>query len=102
MGWESSDRRDRLPTNWAKVRQEVFKRYGRRCVWRLPSGKQCPREATEIDHIQAKTDDHSIAALRPLCGFHHDKKSAAEGRAAQAAKKASRYRPREEHPGTLS
>jgi 5-methylcytosine-specific restriction protein A len=106
--WDTSDRRERLPDNWPALRGATKKRaratsklgYAQ-CEARLPSGKRCPREGTDCDHV-IPGDDHRLANLRWLCGFHHDKKSAAEGRAAQAAKKASRYRPREEHPGTLS
>lgn len=100
-GWNDSDRRDRLPSNWfTELVPFVKKRDGGRCTWRLPSGKRCPRPGTDVDHRVAG-DDHSPGNLQLLCEHHHAKKTAGEGRRAKAAKKASRYRPTEEHPGQV-
>lgn len=57
--------------------------------------------ATDVDHKVAMSDDHRIEALRSLCGHHHAQKSAREGAAAKAAKKASRLREPEGHPGRV-
>lgn len=100
-GWQDSDRRERLPDNWPALRAERLKLDGYRCTWRLPSGARCPREATDVDHKRAKEDDHRIESLQSLCAHHHGKKTAAEARAFKAAKRASRYRPAEEHPGRV-
>lgn len=100
-GWDNSDRRERLPENWAtELVPAVKKRDGGRCTWRLPSGKRCPRPGTEVDHRVAG-DDHSLRNLQLLCGDHHAKKTAQEGRRAKAAKRASRYRSTEDHPGRV-
>lgn len=105
--WEGSDRRGRLPANWpaliaaVKKRARATSRLGiEQCEARLPSGKRCPRQGTDVDHI-IPGDDHSLKNLRLLCGYHHGKKSSREGFEARQAYKRSKYRPREEHPGTL-
>lgn len=99
-GWVGSDRKDRLPPNWAELVRQVKARDANRCTWRLPSGGRCPRRGTDVDHRVAG-DDHALSNLQLLCGHHHDKKSAIEGWQAKKAKKAKRFRPAEEHPGAL-
>ena len=100
-GWNDSDRRDRLPSNWeSEIVPAVKKRDGGQCTWRLPSGARCPRSGTDVDH-RRPGDDHSMFNLQLLCPVHHGKKSAREGAAAKRAKKALRYRPAEKHPGDL-
>jgi 5-methylcytosine-specific restriction protein A len=107
MPWDSSDRRSRLPDNWGELKRIVKARAKRtsklgieQCEWRLPSRKRCPRLGTDVDHI-TPGDDHSLTNLRLLCPTHHGKKSSREGLEARNAWKRSKYRPREEHPGTL-
>lgn len=100
MSWDSSDRRDRLPADWAKLVRAVKHRDQGRCRQRLPSGARCPRPGTEVDHI-IPNDDHSLKNLRLLCSTHHGKKSSREGFQAREAVKQSKYRPREGHPGDV-
>lgn len=100
-GWEGSDRRERLPANWAKLRAKRLEIDGGQCTWRLPSKKRCPRPATEVDHKVAMSDDHRITALQSLCADHHTAKTVLDARKGKAAKKALRRRPPEEHPGRL-
>ena len=101
MGWETSDRRERLPDDWPARRGKVLKRDGNRCVWKLPSGARCPRTTgLEVDHIR-EGDDHSLRNLRTLCHDHHEKKTSYDGRRRKAKIKASRYRPSEDHPGRV-
>lgn len=104
-GWRDSTRRDRLPANWAALRKAALARDGGQCTEILPSGVRCPAAATDVDHKQAMTDDHSLDALQSLCGPHHRAKSAAEGgrsSGAQATRRAAlKRRPPEAHPGLL-
>lgn len=107
MTWESSDRRQRLPENWGALIRAVKKRAREtspagfeQCEWRLPSRKRCPRTGSEVDHV-IPNDDHSLRNLRLLCTHHHGKKSSREGFQAREAFKQSKYRTREEHPGTV-
>lgn len=107
MGWETSDRRERLPGNWEALKRAVKKRaYAtsrlgiEQCEKRLPSGARCPRAGTDVDHI-IPGDDHALKNLRLLCAHHHGKKSAQEGFDARMAVKKSKYRPSEDHPGTV-
>lgn len=107
MSWDSSDRRQRLPENWGslvravKTKAKATSRLGiEQCQARLPSGARCPRVGTDVDHV-IPNDDHSLKNLRLLCPTHHGKKSSKEGAEARRAFKQSKYRPREEHPGTL-
>lgn len=86
MGWETSDRRTRLPADWKQRTEFVHERSGRRCEFRLPSGKRCPRYADGgVDHI-VNDDNHDYSNLRDSCQHHHGKKSSAEGLAARKAK----------------
>jgi len=95
--WKGSNRRQRLPANWADLCAIVHKRSGWRCEFRLRSGARCPRYADGgVDHIIAG-DNHHLTNLRDTCQHHHGKKSSAEGNAAKAAQKAP-VRPPEEHP----
>ena len=94
-GWQGSDRKARLPSGWAKIRAGILARD--------PICKLCGvRPSRFCDHIVAKTDDHSPAALQGVCGPCHDQKSSREGaEAARAKGRPSRTRPPEAHPGQL-
>lgn len=97
-GWDDSDRKQRLPANWAsEIVPEVKRRAGGRCQKILPSGARCPRLGTDVDHV-IPGDDHRYSNLRLLCGHHHAIKSAYEGVAGRRARKKPR-RPPERHPG---
>lgn len=98
MPWETSDRRQRLPADWPAIRARRLKIDGYRCTW-TTDGQRCTAVATEVDHRTAKTDDHRITELRSLCRDHHGRKSAAEGVAARAERRARLRLPPEEHPG---
>ena len=100
MTWETSDRRSRLPADWPAIVGRVKLKAQGRCQARLPSGKRCPRVGVDVDHV-IPNDDHSLRNLRLLCEHHHDKKSSREGFEARQAFKQSKYRPREDHPGTI-
>jgi 5-methylcytosine-specific restriction endonuclease McrA len=101
-GWNDSDRRDRLPSNWAsEIVPAVKKRDGGRCTWRLPSGARCPRPGTDVDH-RVPGDNHSMRNLQLLCGDHHQKKTALDNRRATQKRKAARYRKPEAHPGMIA
>lgn len=100
MSWETSDRKDRLPSNWAQLVSQVKKRAGGRCEWRLKSGKRCPRPGTDCDH-RTPGDDHSLRNLQWLCPAHHGRKSSMEGRRARSTRRALRFRAPEPQPGRV-
>ena len=82
MSWESSDRRERLPADWAQRVRRVKDRDGWRCRWILPSGKRCPRgRATghrlDVDH-RRNDDNHDLENLWCLCEDHHKSKTQKE------------------------
>ena len=85
MAWETSDRKSRLPGDWIRRRQEVFRIHGRQC-YIVEDGHHCATEATEVDHVNAG-DDHSYENLRPICHQHHKAKSSSEGWQAMNRKK---------------
>lgn len=96
MPWEGSDRRDRLPPNWAtEIVPRILRRDGHTCQIRRPG---CTGTATEVDHKNAG-DDHRDANLQASCAWCHARKSSAEGNAART--RYSRRRPPERHPGLL-
>ncbi len=96
--WKDSTRRNRLPRDWEARRRRVLLRDGNACQVKSETGIYCNAPANEVDHIE-RGDDHSLTNLRAICTPHHRAKSSAEGVAARAAKRASRARPDEPHPG---
>ena len=90
-GWQGSDRKARLPSNWRQIRARV--------LTRDPICKICGvRQSTHCDHVQAKTDDHAEDRLQGVCATCHGLKSSAEGNAAPRPAD-GRKRPPEQHPG---
>lgn len=82
--WEGSTRRDTLPANWAtEIRPAVIARDKGRCRW-IQNNARCPAPGTDVDHIGYR-DDHRLVNLRLLCREHHNRRSSAQGNAAQAA-----------------
>jgi hypothetical protein len=100
-GWENSDRRERLPADWPARRRKRLEIDGHRCTWRLPSGKRCPRKATDVDHRVEGSDDDRIEALQSLCADHHAKKTARAAARIKREKRQRRWRPQENHPGSF-
>lgn len=92
-GWQGSDRKARLPSNWRQIRARVLARD--------PICKICGvRPSTHCDHIEAKTDAHAEDRLQGVCATCHAQKSSKEGNAAQRAEpRPGRRRPPEQHPG---
>lgn len=92
-GWQSSDRKSRLPSNWSKIRAKVLARD--------PICKICGvRPSSHCDHIKAKTDAHAQDRLQGVCATCHGLKSSREGNDAQRANpQPGRLRPQEPHPG---
>lgn len=87
MGWAGSDRRDRLPRNWASLRLRVLEAAGYGCQWvRTDTGLRCGRYANQCDHVIAG-DDHSRANLQALCEWHHKLKTGREATAAREARR---------------
>lgn len=103
-GWQNSDRRDHLPSNWAALREQRFKMDGYRCTAKDPStDERCPEPAEECDHL-GRRDDHRLHMLTSLCTWHHGKKSGHQGAKAMWARKKAhekKFRRTEEHPGLL-
>lgn len=104
MGWERSNRRSRLPSDWRARRLKVLDRDGRRCQWNL-GDRLCLEPGNEVDHIRPG-DDHSYSNLHTLCREHHKDKTQFESWDALRRKRAqSRFRAErlygqeEEHPG---
>ncbi|TGN83919.1 HNH endonuclease [Streptomyces griseoluteus] len=101
--WAGSDRRDRLPADWPRIRLRVLRRDGNRCTHRNQYGERCEELATDVDHI-VPGDDHREFNLRSLCGFHQQAKSSREGALALTAKRRrinQWFKPTETHPGYI-
>lgn len=93
--WSGSNRGDRLPTYWPKLRRRILSRDGHTCRLQYDG---CLTTATEVDHIEPG-DDHRATNLQAACRSCHARKSAREGVAARA--KFSRWRDDEAHPGLM-
>lgn len=101
--WQGSNRKARLPEDWARRRMRVLIRDGRQCTHHDIEGVQCLERATDVDHIRPG-DDHSETNLRSLCSDHHQTKSSREGgnaRVAQWRSNDRKFRRHEGHPGFL-
>ena len=105
--WDNSDRRERLPTNWGSIRENILDRDGHQCVWTFWLNGQlvrCKNKATDVDH-KVPGDNHDPHNLQSLCQEHHAAKTARESGAARRAKRAEVKkmfrRPTERHPGLL-
>jgi len=96
MGWESSNRKARLPREWHRLRAIVLRNANHQCEV-IENGKRCTNTATEVDHIIAG-DDHTLGNLRAICTDHHKLKSSAEGNTARKQKYSHRVEP---HPGYI-
>ncbi|MFJ9694959.1 HNH endonuclease [Kitasatospora sp. NPDC101183] len=98
LAWTTSDRRERLPKDWAsRIRPRILRRDGGRCTAVFGDGRRCSAPATDVDHI-IPGDDHSDDNLRALCGWCHAKKSAHEGGTAAGHRAARTTRPKAPHP----
>jgi 5-methylcytosine-specific restriction protein A len=100
--WQGSDRRARLPEDWAERRQLVLIRDRHRCQHvREDTGKPCLVRARDVDHVIAN-DNHDLSNLQALCGWHHDQKSGREGGIASGkARRATRDAKKKPHAGYL-
>lgn len=78
MGWNSSNRKSRLPSDWSARRARVGRRDSWCCQAELASGFQCLEPGNQIDHINrfGGDDDEN---LQVLCEYHHKIKSSQEG-----------------------
>lgn len=102
MAWEGSTRRARLPRDWHARRARIMRIHGRVC--HICGGP----DADTVDHVR-RGDDHSDDNLRPVHDrvppHCHRRKSSSEGGAAAGAaaraRAASRFRPKEAHPGLV-
>jgi hypothetical protein len=92
------DHAARLPADWLARRARVLARDGHRCT-ASNDGTRCTRAATDVDHIR-RGDNHNETNLTSLCGWHHARKSSAEGNTART--RPTQARPRERHPGRTS
>lgn len=105
MNWDGSTRRETLPPDWDQRVAAVHQRSGGRCEWKRNPAKgdhrRCPNKADGgVDHYKGR-HYHELDGLRDSCHQHHSKKSSQEGNDAQAARKALRLRPKEQHPGMI-
>ena len=115
MPWTTSNRRQRLPTNWNKLRNKVLAKANYKCAgldpdttpppssreavegchrWHHPA---CDMRATDVDHIDAG-DNHEISNLQALSHACHTAKTAHENAAAKARIRAAATRERPPHP----
>nr|DAM86331.1 MAG TPA: HNH endonuclease bacteriophage, HNH Endonuclease, DNA.52A [Caudoviricetes sp.] len=118
MAWTTSTRKQRLPNNWNKIRQQVLQRNNNKCAGlprptgtptqmatgtTTPTGRWhaagCNRHATDVDHI-TPGDNHSIDNLQPLSRACHHAKTTAETLARTAARHAMTQHKHAPHPNT--
>ena len=101
--WEGSNRRSRLPSNWASIRRQVLSRDGYSCMHvRQDLMRLCLLPANEVDHIEQGADDDRMEALQSLCPYHHGQKSGREGGIASGiARRAAKKTGARRHPGLL-
>ena len=99
MAWsDDSERRALLPSNWGSIVKAVKERDGGRCMFRLPSGKRCPRPGTDVDH-KGDRENHDLSNLRLLCEHHHKQVTQAQAWQGKWGRRKKFKRAEEEHPG---
>lgn len=115
MPWTTSNRRQRLPTNWNKIRKQVLAKANYKCQgldpvatppptsretaggchrWHHPA---CTMRATDVDHIIAG-DNHELSNLQALSHACHTAKTTRENTAAKARMRATATREQPPHP----
>ena len=116
MAWTASTRRQRLPNNWNKLRQQILQRNANKCAGLphpmgsptqvrggtpTPTGRWhaagCNGHATDVDHI-IPGDDHSTGNLQPLSRACHAAKTTAETLARTATRHAMTQHKHAPHP----
>ena len=100
MNWGSSDRRLRLPQDWAQRRAAVKARANGRCEAKLHA-KGCNGVGTDCDHIVAG-DNHDLSNLQWLSYACHKAKTARESAERNGRYKRLRRHPNERHPGMIA
>lgn len=99
MSWDTSDRRERLPRDWKRLRAFVLARDGYRCTAEVHDPR-CDGRATDVDHVVAG-DDHRPCNLGALSRACHAAKTNRESSIRNALRAEQRRRPPERHPGLL-
>lgn len=95
MTWYTSDRRDRLPSDWPKLVAQTKARANGRCQ-ASEHEPDCDGIGRECDHI-VPGDDHRPSNLQWLSTPCHRAKTTRDNQ----ARAALRWRPAEAHPGAL-
>jgi len=100
--WAGSTRRESLGKEYFRNRAIVMRRDNRQCQIRIPG--LCVGAATDCDHVGDRLD-HSPENMRAACNPCHLRRSGQQGGAAAGAaaraRAASRFRPKEAHPGLV-
>ena len=99
MNWNTSNRRLRLPDDWAARRAAVKARAHGRCEAKLHA-KGCNGIGTDCDHI-VPGDNHSLDNLQWLSYACHKAKTARESAERNREYKKLRRHPSERHPGLI-
>lgn len=98
-GWYGSDRRDRLPRDWAAIRAMVRERAHNHCQARVHLAL-CNGIGGDCDHI-VPGDDHSLANLQWLNHNCHKLKTSRESAERNARRARQRKHPVEKNPGSF-
>lgn len=75
MAWATSNRRRRLPSNWATIRRRVLARDGYQCRVTV-NGARCTASASEVHHLieagrNGGRDLDEERFLVAICAEHH-------------------------------
>ncbi len=107
MGWETSNRRDGLPSWWPVTVRRILARDPWCHCWGCPKCRTqpgglpvCSRASQEVDHVE-RGDDHRDTNLRGICRPCHGHKSSQEGNAARVERKRPTGFLSDPHPSTL-
>lgn len=100
MAWSTSDRKERLPADWNRIRAAVKTRAKGRCQAQ-PHATGCGGWGRDADHI-TPGDDHNLDNLQWLSGPCHRAKTNRETANRNRDRKTARIRPHEPHPGRLA
>ena len=97
MAWDTSTRRQRLPSDWAELRRLTKRRANGKCEADTHA-PGCDGTGTDADH-KVQGDNHNLDNLQWLSGPCHWAKTRQENAARNKANAALKRKPTEPHPG---
>ena len=100
--WANSQRRNQLPANWHKIRNQIRNRANNQCETTMADGTRCPNQGTDCHHT-GHPNNHNPDALQWVCRGHHNIATTQQATtAAKQKKQATTATRKAAHPGRIT